>query len=149
MKALFALVVLVSTSAFAANAPSTNATPELAAQFPAAIKCTSGATSSYVKSFTIEKLNTVKPEASIFDQGLMDPMTVIEDKFTKAQRIDLGFSNECDNEYGVQFFVNDLIALQSGSLSQVYGYLQYADTQVEDATGGLTQEERLVITCTR
>lgn len=150
MKALFAAVLLVSSiPAFAKNSPRVEATPELVAQFPATLKCTSGAFSSAVKAFTLDNMNTLQPEASILDQGRMENTQTWFDSDVDLNVIDLGFSNECDNGYGVQFYAEDLIALNAGSITQVLGLLDYNDVEVWEATNGLVKEEKAVLTCTK
>jgi hypothetical protein len=79
----------------------------------------------------------------------MDDVVVIADRNSNLNRIDLGFSNECDNSYGVQFYAEDLIALANGKVTEVYGYLEYGDVELDETTNGLVREERLTMTCTK
>lgn len=112
-------------------------------KLPSAIQCTSKATSPDVQSFTIKKLNTKRPVASIPDQGLMEPLE-------ETYLVQLGFSNECDNSYGLIFYGSDLQLLNEGKVKSVKGLLNYSSVDLDERLGieGESTSETMQVDCT-
>ncbi|MES2962496.1 MAG: hypothetical protein V4760_01310 [Bdellovibrionota bacterium] len=148
MKSSFVVVLVFLLSSFAfASTTRENAKPELLVQLPAAIKCTSAGFSPTVKAFEIVGLDTVKPDATFDDQGLVDPPAIVSGPYAK-DRFRVSFSNECDNGYDLEFFVEQLIALKNGTAKTIHGILEYNDVEVFYETEELTPDEKVVVTCT-
>lgn len=115
---------------------------EVQYKLPEAIKCTSNGRVDVVKSFTITKLNTDRPDISIPDASLMEPL-----EHTYA--VELGFSNECDNSYGLFLWGSDLSNLREGKLKSVKGLLQYSNVDLDESYNDEeNHEETVVLTCT-
>lgn len=144
---LLGSLLLFSVIASAETATYEDAKPELVAQFPATLKCTSGGISELVRSFEITKLDTVEPESTIEDASLMDPPQVAKAPYG-SDRYGFTLSNQCDNGYGIQFFVEQLVALKNGTIQKIYGVLDYGDVYIFEETSELTSGEKIVITCT-
>lgn len=147
MKA-FVLAALFFATANAFAAVEVDATPELVAQFPDAIKCTSRGLSSAVKEFTITQLNTVRPASTLPDQGLVDPTSTFVSDVSRLPAISMTFSNECDNGYTVSFDVESLVKLKAGTVKSIIGGIGYADFELYEISEGFVGEEKLALTCT-
>lgn len=108
---------------------------------PASITCVSEAASSAVKAFEITELNTTSPDSTITDSGLLD--------FEITNNlVDITFSNECDNYYGLVFYKIDLASLKSGAKLEVKGLLNYGDVELSEARNTEDQiEETVTVTC--
>ena len=108
---------------------------------PEEMKCTSEAKSDVVREFVISKINSGRPELNL-DGNWMNT-DISGDSFQ------FGFSNECDNDFGIKFLKNDLRNLQIGKAKTIQGELNYmvgdTDTGMEDENGNLI--ETVTITC--
>lgn len=111
-------------------------------QLPEKINCTSKGRAENVRSFSISKLNTSRPDISIPDAGLMEEL---EDTYA----VQLGFSNECDNSYSVFLYGSDLSDLREGKLKSVNGLLNYSNEDLDYSYNDQKpHEETVVLTCT-
>lgn len=108
---------------------------------PEEMSCTSTAKSDSVREFTITKINSGRPELSLDGNWMVTDITGDTFKF--------GFSNECDNDFGVQFKKNDLRNLQIEKVQSITGQLEYwvsdLGSEHEDEEGNL--REVVTITC--
>ncbi len=111
---------------------------------PSAINCVSQAKSQNPRAFTIRKLNTAEPTSSLRDTSLL------ETEFYKDYLLNISFSNECDNAYGLVFFKSDLVDLKSGKLKRVKAMLNYFDVELAELLGEAVENpnETVAVTCT-
>lgn len=108
---------------------------------PDAIKCTSNGTSSAVQSFSILEINSFEPEATIPDQSFLQINV-------DAGRIEISFSNECDNGYGITLSIDDLRDLKNGKVKEIKGMIDYSDVELSEARNTEeAQEEKVEIVC--
>ncbi len=130
MKLMIALILL-STTAIAGTS------------MPKELKCTSKAKSEMAQNFKLTGLNTTRPGSTIAngDQGLMAM------ELRDGQLI-LGFSNECDNEYGITISLTQIEELMTGKSKTVTGELKYSDVSLSEAMNTEESvEETVEITC--
>lgn len=124
----FLVLLALSTSAFA--------TP-----IPSELVCTSKATSENVRTFSLTGLNTTEPDATIMDSGFMG-MEVADGM------LEMGFSNECDNSYGVKIELSQIEELMEGKRKTITGKLTYSDVALSEARDTEEEvEETVEITC--
>lgn len=112
---------------------------------PANLKCYAKM-QGVAPGFKIEKLNTKQPEATISDTSMLD--------YTVGNNVvEVSFSNECDNGYGLVFFTTDLIKLKKKEIKKLTGILNYSNADMYE---GMPEAERerapsdltTVVTCT-
>lgn len=128
MNKIIILGLLVSTSV-------------MAAPLPKELKCTSKATSEYVRNFKIVGLGTTEPDTTIPDSGLMG--FEIRDGI-----LGIGVSNECDNSYELEISLNQIEEMMEGKRKTVTGKLTYSDVALDEARNAEEpQEETVEITC--
>jgi hypothetical protein len=113
----------------------------MAAPLPKELKCTSKATSEYVRNFKIVGLGTTEPDTTIPDSGLMG--FEIRDGI-----LGIGVSNECDNSYELEISLNQIEEMMEGKRKTVTGKLTYSDVALDEARNAEEpQEETVEITC--
>ncbi len=126
-----AAILLLSTSAFAATG------------MPKELKCTSKAKSEMAQKFKLTGLTSTRPGSTLAngDQGLMGM------ELRDGQLI-LGFSNECDNDYGITISLSQIEELMTGKRKTITGELKYSDVWLSEAMETEEAvEETVEITC--
>lgn len=109
---------------------------------PKSIVCVSKALSSAVKKFKVTALDTKEPESTITDSGLLD-FQIFNNDLMK-----LSFSNECDNYYGITFFMDDLMDLNAKRVTKITGLMNYGDVELSELKETEEQtSETVTVTC--
>lgn len=140
--ALFAITILMAGTASAT----------LTAGIPKKITCTSAATSKNAQKFDLMNLGSIKANSSSnsdlqIDSTIADSSPLLAERAGKM--LTVGFSNECDNSYGITFDRNDLIALNMGRVKSITAKMVYSDAHLNDEKGqNGNVEETLDINCT-
>ena len=98
----------------------------IAARMPDKIICTSKATSEVVRSFSLIGLNTLRPDATIEDGGVMGYEL-------RDGMMTMGISNECDNSYEISIPLRELEEVINGKKKSVTGKLVYSDVALSEA----------------
>ncbi len=114
-----------------------------AVKFPATIHCKAPkALSKMVRSFSITDLNTESPKSSIPDTSSLDHTN------DRDYILQVSFSNECDNSYGLIFYAQDLARLAKGEIKKVSGLMNYSDAFMPEKPNRQSDEETITVICT-